>query len=85
MESRVAKLEVGVAHIERDVAEVRTDMRNVRDRLTRLEERVTHLPTKGFIVGSVLLTLAVVTAVGAFQTQVQRFFGTQPPAVVAAP
>ena len=71
LEARVAKMEAGVQHLERDVGELRADMRDVRDRLTRLEERVSHLPGKGFIVTSLLLTLAVVAGLIAFQEQIQ--------------
>ncbi|MCP3053878.1 hypothetical protein [Aurantimonas marianensis] len=73
MEPRVAKLEAGVAHIERDVTELRTDMRDVRDRLAKLEERVSHLPGKGFIVSVVILALAIITGLIAFQSRIEAF------------
>ena len=72
LEARVAKLESSVEHIERDVGELRTDMRDVRDRLARLEERVSHLPGKGFIVASLLVTLAVLAGLITFETQIQQ-------------
>ena len=71
MEARVAKLEAGVEHLGRDVGELRTDMRDVRDRLSRLEERVSHLPDKGFIVTSLLVTLAVLAGLITFQDNVR--------------
>ncbi|MEC5292094.1 hypothetical protein VSX64_15250 [Aurantimonas sp. C2-6-R+9] len=84
MEPRVAKLEASVAHIERDVTELRTDMRDVRDRLSRIETRVDHLPSKGFVVSSVILTLAILTAVITFQDRIQQFV-RQPLASVQSP
>ena len=81
MEPRIAKLEASFSHMERDVAELRTDMRDVRDRLTRIETRVDHLPTKGFIVTSVVVTLAVMTALITFQDRVQRL--VRPPSTAA--
>ncbi|MCQ8782228.1 hypothetical protein [Mangrovibrevibacter kandeliae] len=83
MEPRVAHLEAGVAHLERDVSELRTDMRDVRDRLTRLEEKVSHLPSKGFIVSVVLLALAVIAGMFAFQSQIEAL--AQRPAAVTTP
>ena len=73
LEARVAKLEAGVAHIERDVSELRTDMRDVRDRLAKLEERVSHLPTKGWGVSALILLIAVMAGLTAFQSQFQSF------------
>lgn len=85
MEPRIARLEAHVDHIQRDIGELKTDVRefradirDVRERLVRVEEKVAHLPSKGFIVVSVMLTLAVVTAVSAFQGQIQKFVGTTP-------
>ena len=83
MEPRVARLEASVSHIERDIGELKADVRefradiwDVRDRLARLEEKVFHLPSKGFIVASVLVALAVIAAMTAYQNQIQNFAGT---------
>jgi hypothetical protein len=78
MEPRVAKLEAGIAHLERDVSELRIDMRDVRDRLAKLEERVSHLPGKGFIVSVVILALAVITGLIAFQSRIEAFVQQEP-------
>ena len=78
MEPRVARLEASVAHLERDVGELRSDVKDVRDRLTRIEERVTHLPTKGYIDARIIVLLAVVAALIAFQGQIQSFIGSGP-------
>ena len=82
MEPRIARLEASVDHIERDIAELkldvrefRSDMRDVRERQIRLEEKVAHLPGKGFIVTSLLLSLGVITALLAFQGQIQKYAG----------
>lgn len=80
IEPRVARLEASVAHIEHDIQEVKTDIRELRvdmggvkERLARLEEKVSHLPSKGFIVTSLLLTLAVLAGLITFQDRVQSW------------
>lgn len=45
----------------------------VSERVATLTERVAHLPTKGFIIAALLGSLAVMTALVAFQGQIQAF------------
>lgn len=91
LEARIAKLESDVDHMRGDIGELkvdvrefRTEMRDVRERLARLEEKVAHLPGKGFIVGSVLLSLAVIGGLITFQGPIQNLVGAQPAAVATA-
>lgn len=70
MEPRIAKLEAHMEQARSDITEVKRDMRDVRERLIRLDERVNHLPTKGFIVTSLMAALALITAVVAFQDKI---------------
>lgn len=73
MEPRLARLEAHMEHAQSDLTGLKGDVRDIRDRLARLEEKVSHLPGKGFIVGSTVTTLALITALIAFQEQVQAF------------
>lgn len=82
MEPRVAVLEAHVGHIKEDVSSIKAASERTRSELTearlqlgRLEERVSHLPSKGFVVISVLLVLGVLGALIIFQQQIQRLLG----------
>lgn len=87
MEPRIAKLEAGVEHLQNDMRDAKLDLKTiqsevaaVKERLAGLEVKVDHLPSKGFIVSSSLLALAVIAALLAFQDQMQFFIGTDLPA-----
>lgn len=82
MHERVAKLESSMEHVQRDVSGLRTDMRDVRDRLKSLEVKVDHLPSKGFIVTTLIAGLALIAALLGFTDQIQAFFGNGPPSSV---
>jgi hypothetical protein len=80
MEPRVAKLEASVENIQRDIADIKTDVREFRNGIGGLNvsvatmtERVSHLPTKDFIVKTVIAVLAVVAALVVFQGNIQTF------------
>ena len=82
MEARVARLEADVSHIAGDVSdlkadfrEFRSDLRDTRERLIKVEEKIAHLPGKGFIVTTIVLALAVITGLLAFQSRIQAFVG----------
>lgn len=75
MEERLAVLETHMAHVREDVSALRIGSSDVRERLSALEVRVEHLPSKGFIVSALLLALAVITGLIAFQTQIQALIG----------
>lgn len=75
MEQRIVRLEAHVEHIQSDVTDLRSDMKDVRDRMARLEERVATLPTKGFIVTALLVSLAVITGLLGYQSQIAAVLG----------
>ncbi len=77
MESRLAKLEASISYIEKNLTETRSDTRDVRDRTIRLEEKVNHLPSKGFIVSSLMTVLALLTALIVFQQHIRTLFSVQ--------
>jgi hypothetical protein len=86
MEPRVARLEADVEHIKTDIGDIKSDIRSLnvlmteaRTNIATLTERVSHLPTKEFIVKSVMTSLAVITALVVFQSGIQRLFGILPP------
>jgi len=86
MEARVARLEADVEHIKTDIGDIKSEIQSlsvqtteVRINIATLTERITHLPTKGFIVKTVLVALAVIAALFVFQSNIQKLFGLLPP------
>jgi hypothetical protein len=76
----IARLRSEGEHTQRDLGELRNDMRDLRDRMARLESRVDHLPRKGFIVGSLVLSLIIVGGVVIIAPKLQSWVGiTQAP------
>jgi hypothetical protein len=76
----IAKIQNDGEHTKRDLGELRNDMRDLRDRMSRLEVRVGHLPSKGFIVGAVVLSLIIVGGVVTIAPKLQSWTGiTQAP------
>jgi len=80
-EARVAALETHVTHIKEDVGDVKQTLKDMQKDTTALRvetatlvEGVKHLPSKGFVVASVLSALAVLTALTLFQGNLQRAF-----------
>jgi hypothetical protein len=83
MEPRIAALEVHVENLKTSVADLkasveagRVDVGTVKVNLATLTERVANLPSKGFIISVVLGILTVITALIAFQRQIQDLVGT---------
>ena len=72
----LAKLQSDGEYIKRDLGEVRTDMRDLRDRMSRLEVRVDHLPSKGFIVGVVMIALTLIGGLLTVAPKLQSWAGT---------
>ena len=68
MEARVKRLEDKFDRIDDRLGQARTD-------LAVLTERVSHLPSKGFIVGAVLSSLAVIAALILFQDKLTQLLG----------
>jgi len=48
-------------------------MKDVWDRLAHLDANVAHLPSRGFVISAVLITIAVLTAVTLFQNKLMAF------------
>jgi hypothetical protein len=74
--TEIAKLQNDGDYTKRDLGEMRTDMRDLRDRMSRLEVRVDHLPTKGFIVTAVIISLTVAGGLLTIAPKLQSFAGT---------
>ncbi|MEM6728714.1 MAG: hypothetical protein AAF618_09455 [Pseudomonadota bacterium] len=73
VEVRMARIEADLAHLSSDVGALRSDTRDARDRVIALEVKVDHLPTKGFIVSTMLTALAVVAALVAYGDAIRGF------------
>ena len=78
MEARVAILETKLDHVQSDVTDLKSRAVKVDERLGGVEvklatltERVAHLPSKGFIVTTVLLFGSLFTAITVFADKIQ--------------
>jgi hypothetical protein len=80
----VAKLQSDGDHLKRDLTETRTDMKDIRDRMVRLEVRVDHLPSKGFIVGVLVIALTIIGGLLTVAPKLQGLAGTATP-IMAPP
>jgi hypothetical protein len=79
---RVAVLEAHVGHIRDDVAGLRSDAREIRGDVTALKvdvatikENIRHLPTKGWAVATLLMTLAAIVGLTTFAPKIQAWLG----------
>lgn len=75
MLERVIKLEATTGQLQTSLTEVKSDTRDIRDRVIRLESDVRHLPSKGFIVTALLLSLGILGGVVTFANQIQMALG----------
>ncbi|KHQ51231.1 hypothetical protein [Mameliella alba] len=73
MEARVAKLEATAEHMRADLSDLKSDARDLRDRMRTVEVKIDHLPSKGFIVSSVLVALTVIAALIGYAQKIQAF------------
>jgi hypothetical protein len=71
--------------MQRDVSEIKTDIKAVLSSLhslekqdARFDERLKALPSKGFIVTAVLMALALIAAMVAFNGQIRAYATGQP-------
>lgn len=78
----VAQLQVDGEYTKKSLTELQLDMRDVRDRMTKLEVKVDHLPSKGFIIKVVTISLGIAVAVTtivvalmAIAAKLWKFFG----------
>lgn len=69
MEARVAKLEAHVEHIREEIGKLSSMPTN----LAIVTTRVDHLPTKGWMVTTLGVGLAVIAALTAFADKIQAF------------
>jgi hypothetical protein len=74
MDGWQASVEARLGEIKTDVRELRTGVGSLNVTAATLTERMGHLPSKGFIVSSLIAALAIITALIAFQGQIQAFF-----------
>lgn len=82
MEVKIARLEANVEHIQGNMVEVKQRLTGLEGRvggveinLATLTERVAHLPSKGFIVATVVGVGAVLAALSLFPVQIRAFLG----------
>lgn len=84
---RLARIETANEFMREDLRELRVDVRDVRERVIRLDERmirlewtVSTLPTKGWALATLssmlLFMFGLMTALVAFQGQIQTYLGT---------
>ena len=73
VEARLGEIKDDIRDLRTDIGGVRSDLTTVKVNLATLTERVAHLPTKGFFVTALVASLAVITAIVAFQGQIQAF------------
>lgn len=63
MLTEIAKIQSDGEYLKRDLSETRSDIKDLRDRMARLEVRVDHLPTKGFIITIVTVSMTVLVGI----------------------
>jgi hypothetical protein len=76
LHTEVTKIQVDGDYTKKFLGELQTDMRDVRERMAKLEVRVDHLPSKGFIVGVVVLALTVIGGLLTVAPKLQSLAGT---------
>ena len=76
LHTEIVKIQVDGDYTKKFLGELQTDMRDVRDRMAKLEVRVDHLPSKGFIVGVVVLALTLIGALVTIAPKLQSLAGT---------
>ena len=78
MEPRIAKLETHVEYLRRDMTDLKSVTETVRKDVTELRVQVAgmaeRMATKGFMVASWITMISAITALIAFQQQIQKFF-----------
>lgn len=75
LEPRVAKLEAHMEHVLETTRSTASDMKNARERLATLEEKVDHLPSKEYIVKTVVGTGAVLGVLTIFGPKIASILG----------
>lgn len=82
LEARLARLEASVTHVEGDIGRVEGNLKSIDGRLRAVEgdsktllERVAHLPSKGFIVVTVLGGFSLFAGIFGFHEQLIKLLG----------
>lgn len=75
MEGRVASLEAHMEHVRADVGTLKTDVGAIKTDIAVMKEQIKNLPTKAFIIVSVLGIGSLLTGITVFQTQIKALFG----------
>jgi hypothetical protein len=76
LHTELAKIQVDGDYTKSFLSELKVDMRDMRDRMAKLEVRVDHLPSKGFIVGVVMLALTLIGGLLTVAPKLQMWAGT---------
>jgi hypothetical protein len=71
MEARIDRIETRLDQVADTLSDIKVDV-------AVLKERVSHLPTKGWAVTAVLLTVTLMAALIGVAPVIQSYFGTAP-------
>lgn len=78
MEFRFKAIEDRLQKVEGGLEKVDERLRGVETGIATLSERVAHLPSKGFIINALVVGLALIAGLVAFQGQIQAFMHIAP-------
>jgi hypothetical protein len=86
MEARIASLEAHVDHIRDDVGDIRLDLKELTKtmgtagaEMREFDGRINSLPTKGWMMATLLILTAVICAVVIYIEQIRHYLGVVPP------
>jgi hypothetical protein len=88
MEARIASLEAHVDHIRDDVGDIKLDVREMTKtvgiagaNMREFDSRISSLPTKGWMIATLLVIAAAICAVIIYLEQIRHYLGVLPPSV----
>jgi hypothetical protein len=86
MEARIASLEAHVDHIRDDIGDMRLDLKELTKTMgasgagmREFDSRIDSLPTKGWMMATLLILTAVICAVVIYIDQIRHYLGVVPP------
>jgi t-SNARE complex subunit (syntaxin) len=86
MEARIASLEAHVDHIRDDIGDMRLDLKELTKtmgtagaEMREFDSRVNSLPTKGWMMATLLVLTVVICAVVIYIEQIRHFLGVVAP------
>jgi hypothetical protein len=86
MEARIASLEAHVDHIRDDVGDIRLDLKELTKtmgtagaEMREFDSRINSLPTKGWMMATLLILTAVICAVVIYIEQIRHYLGVVSP------